>query len=388
MSITTPIYFDYMATTPVAAQVATKMMDYLAINGTFGNPASTTHPYGLAANQAITHAREQVASLVNADPKEIIWTSGATESDNLALMGAARFYQRQGKHIVTLTTEHNAVLDPCRQLEKEGFTVSYLTPQANGLIDLNSLQAALRKDTILVSIMHVNNEIGVIQNIAAIGKLTRQHGILLHVDAAQSVGKLPIDLQKIPIDLMSFTAHKLYGPKGIGALFVRRKPRAVRLQPLIYGGGHENGLRSGTLATHQIVAMGEACQLAKQHLSDNYAHIKCLATQFLQGISTLDGITLNGDLEHRYPGNINFCISGVHPESLLLALRDLAISTGSACTSAHIEPSHVLQALGVPSELALNAIRLSLGCDSTAEEVDFAIKLLHKQIPRLRQMSP
>ncbi len=386
MKLKMPIYLDYMATTPVDPQVAEIMQRYLTPAGQFGNPASTTHPYGWDAAVAVAKARQQVADLVGADPSEIIWTSGATESDNLALMGAARFYQHKGKHIVTCKTEHKAVLDSCQQLEREGFEVTYLTPQANGLIDLTDLEQALRPDTLLVSIMHVNNEIGVVQDIAAIGQITRSRGVLFHVDAAQSAGKLPIDVASLPVDLMSFSAHKIYGPKGIGALYVSKQPR-VRLQPLIFGGGHENGLRSGTLATHQIVGMGEAFAIAANNLQAESQRISTLCQRLLQGIQSLADVTLNGDPSARSPGNINVSIAGVEGDSLVLALKDLAISTSSACSSASIEPSYVLRAIGVPDELAHSSVRISLGRFTTEAEVDFAVTTLCEQVTRLREIA-
>ena len=386
MKLKMPIYLDYMATTPVDPQVAEIMQRYLTPAGQFGNPASTTHPYGWDAAVAVAKARQQVADLVGADPSEIIWTSGATESDNLALMGAARFYQHKGKHLVTCKTEHKAVLDSCQQLEREGFEVTYLTPQANGLIDLTDLEQALRPDTLLVSIMHVNNEIGVVQDIAAIGQITRSRGVLFHVDAAQSAGKLPIDVASLPVDLMSFSAHKIYGPKGIGALYVSKQPR-VRLQPLIFGGGHENGLRSGTLATHQIVGMGEAFAIAANNLQAESQRISTLCQRLLQGIQSLADVTLNGDPSARSPGNINVSIAGVEGDSLVLALKDLAISTSSACSSASIEPSYVLRAIGVPDELAHSSVRISLGRFTTEAEVDFAVTTLCEQVTRLREIA-
>ena len=386
MRIKTPIYLDYMATTPVDPQVVAKMTHYLSAEGDFGNPASN-HAYGYQASAAVNSARQQVAASVNADPKEIIWTSGATESNNLALIGAARFYQGQGKHIITVKTEHKSVLDSCAQLAREGFEITYLTPQSNGLLDLQTLTDAIRPNTILVSVMHVNNEIGVIQDIQAISKITRSKGIICHVDAAQGLGKVTIDLQNSAVDLMSFTAHKIYGPKGIGALYVRRKPR-TRLLPLIHGGGHENGLRSGTLATHQIVGMGAACDLAQTRFASDSAHISHLRDRLLQGIKQLDGVTINGDLSSRIAGNLSISVAGVEGDSLILALSDLALSTASACNAASTEPSYVLRALGVADELAHSTLRLSIGRSTTAEEIDFASTTICQQIQRLRALAP
>lgn len=379
------IYLDYMATTPVDPAVTAKMLPYLSAEAFFGNAASE-HAYGEQAAQAITLAREQVAALVHAQATEIIWTSGATEAINLAIIGAARFYQSKGKHVITIKTEHKAVLDSCRQLEREGFAVTYLTPLSNGLIALDTIKTAIRPDTILLSIMHVNNEIGVIQDIQTISEFTRSQGILCHVDAAQSAGKIAINLQEMPVDLMSFSAHKLYGPKGIGALFVRRQPR-VRLMPLLHGGGHEQGLRSGTLATHQIVGMGEAFHLARERFAEEAAHIQQLAAIFWREIGELPGIYLNGDKTQRYAGNINISVAGVEGESLRLALRDLALSNMSACVSASIEPSYVLRAIGVADELAHSAVRISFGRFTTAAEMEFAAKLIIAQVTRLRQIS-
>jgi len=382
-----PIYLDYMATTPVDPAVLAAMQPFLSIDGDFGNPASTSHAYGWRAAEAVEKARHHVADLIHAEPREIVWTSGATESDNLAIIGAARFYQRKGKHIVTSKTEHKAVLDSCRQLEKEGFEISYLTPESNGLIDLEKLEAALRPDTILVSIMHVNNEIGVIQDIKAIGELTRPRGILFHVDAAQSVGKARMDVREINVDLMSFSAHKVYGPKGIGALYVSRNPR-VRLEPLIHGGGHENGLRSGTLPTHQIVGMGEAFRIAKERFDRDHQHQSQLRDRLWAGLKVLPDVQLNGDATQRVPANLNISFEGVEGESLILALQALAVSTASACSSASIEPSYVLRALGVPSELAHSSIRFSIGRFSTEADIDNAIKAVQTQVQRLRELNP
>ncbi len=382
-----PIYLDYSATTPVDPRVAEKMMQYLTLQGKFGNPASRSHSFGWEADKAVEEARIQVAALINADPKEIVWTSGATESDNLAIKGVAHFYQKKGKHIITCQTEHKAVLDTCRHLEREGFEVTYLAPEPNGLIDLKKLEAAIRKDTILVSIMHVNNEIGVIADIAEIGEITRSHKVLFHVDAAQSAGKVPIDLQTMKVDLMSFSAHKIYGPKGIGALYVRRKPR-VRLEAQMHGGGHERGMRSGTLATHQIVAMGEAFRIAKEEMESENQRILELRNRLWDGVKDIEEVYLNGDLEHRIPGNLNVSFNFVEGESLIMALKDLAVSSGSACTSASLEPSYVLRALGRNDELAHSSIRFTLGRFTTTEEIDYAIPLIRKKIEKLRDLSP
>ncbi|MEZ2744136.1 IscS subfamily cysteine desulfurase [Halopseudomonas bauzanensis] len=379
-----PIYLDYAATTPVDPQVAEKMCACLTMDGNFANPASRSHLYGWQAEEAAELARRQVADLVGADPREIVWTSGATESDNLAIKGAARAFAERGRHIVTSQIEHKAVIDSCRQLEREGFEVTYLKPDSDGLISVEQLQAALREDTILVSLMHVNNEIGVINDIAALGALVRERGILFHVDAAQSTGKLPINLKQLPVDLMSFSAHKSYGPKGVGALYVRRSPD-VRIEALIHGGGHERGMRSGTLAPHQLVGMGEAFALAGAQMKAENERIAALRAQLLEGLKELDGVTLNGSAEQRVPHNLNLAFAGVDGELLLLALRDLALSTGSACTSASVEPSYVLRAIGLPDELAHSSIRLSLGRFSTEEDVRHAAQVLCKAVSRLRQ---
>jgi cysteine desulfurase len=382
-----PIYLDYSATTPVDPRVAEKMCAYLTPDGDFGNPASRSHAFGWSADAAVTEARANVAALVNADPKEIVWTSGATESDNLAIKGVAHFYHKKGKHIVTCKTEHKAVLDTCRQLEREGFEVTYLDPEPSGLIDLAKLKASLRDDTILVSIMHVNNEIGVIQDIEAIGELTRSRKILFHVDAAQSAGKIPIDLQQLKVDLMSFSAHKIYGPKGIGALYVRRKPR-VRLEAQMHGGGHERGMRSGTLATHQIVGMGEAFRLAKEEMAEENARILKLRNKLYDGLKDMEEVYVNGDLEQRIAGNLNISFNFVEGESLMMALKDMAVSSGSACTSASLEPSYVLRALGREDELAHSSIRFTFGRFSTEEEVDHVLGQVRGQVERLRELSP
>lgn len=383
----TPIYFDYSATTPVDARVADKMCKCLTMEGNFGNPASRSHSFGWEAEQAIDEARANVAALINADPKEIVFTSGATESDNLAIKGVAHFYNKKGKHIITCKTEHKAVLDTCRILERDGYEVTYLDPESNGLIDLAKLKAALRDDTILVSIMHVNNEIGVIQDIKAIGELTRERGILFHVDAAQSAGKVPIDMQDLKVDLMSFSAHKIYGPKGIGALYVRRKPR-VRLEAQMHGGGHERGMRSGTLATHQIVGMGEAFRLAKEEMAADNERIRMLRDRLLKGLESIDEVYINGDMEQRVPHNLNISFNFVEGESLIMALKALAVSSGSACTSASLEPSYVLRALGRSDELAHSSIRFSLGRFTTEEEIDYAIDQITRNIGKLRELSP
>jgi cysteine desulfurase len=378
---------DYSATTPVDPRVAELMCSYLTPDGDFGNPASRSHAFGWKADEAVTRARKQVAELVNADPKEIVWTSGATESDNLAIKGVADFYVKKGKHIVTSKTEHKAVLDTCRQLERDGYEITYLEPESNGLIDLTKLEAALRDDTILVSIMHVNNEIGVIQDIEAIGEMTRARKILFHVDAAQSAGKVPIDLEKLKVDLMSFSAHKIYGPKGIGALYVRRKPR-VRLEAQMHGGGHERGMRSGTLPTHQIVGMGEAFRLANEEMAAENERVLGLRKRLWDGLKDMEEVYLNGDEHQRVAGNLNVSFAFVEGESLIMALKDLAVSSGSACTSASLEPSYVLRALGREDELAHSSIRFTLGRFSTSEEVDYAIDKIRTEVERLRQLSP
>jgi cysteine desulfurase len=382
-----PIYLDYMATTPIDPRVIDKMVNYMGPNSAYGNPASITHLYGQQAAAAVEHAREQIASMINALPQDIIFTSGATEADNLAILGAARFYQRKGRHLITMRTEHKAVLDSFSALEKEGFEVSYLAPQPDGLLDLKDLAEALREDTILVSIMHVNNEIGVVQDIAAIGELLRNKGIIFHVDAAQSAGKIAIDLTKLAVDLMSFSAHKVYGPKGIGALYVRHKPR-IRLQPQTFGGGHERGLRSGTLATHQIVGMGEAFAIAEASRVQEQATILYLRQQLWQGIKHLPGIHLNGHESNRIAGNLNLAFAGIDGDSLLLALRELAVSTTSACTAASQQPSYVLRALGLDDELAYSSIRLSIGRFTTEEQIGQIIDIICHQVNRLHEISP
>ncbi len=380
-----PIYLDYSATTPVDPRVAEKMIPYLVEK--FGNPASRSHSFGWEAEAAVEEAREQVARLINADSKEIVWTSGATESNNLAIKGAANFYSGKGKHLITVKTEHKAVLDTCRELERQGFEVTYLDVLDNGLIDLDAFKAALRPDTILVSVMFVNNEIGVIQPIAEIGEICREKGIIFHVDAAQATGKVNIDLSSLKVDLMSFSAHKTYGPKGIGALYIRRKPR-VRLEAQMHGGGHERGFRSGTLATHQIVGMGEAFRLAREEMAVENKRIGALRDRLLKGVSDIEHVYINGDLEHRVPHNLNVSFAYVEGESMLMAIKDLAVSSGSACTSASLEPSYVLRALGRDDELAHSSIRFTLGRFTTEEEIDYAIKLLHEKIGKLRELSP
>jgi cysteine desulfurase len=385
MALHLPIYLDYSATTPVDPRVAEAMIPYLTEK--FGNPASRSHSFGWVADEAVERAREQVAALVNADPKEIVWTSGATESNNLALKGAAHFYADKGKHIITVQTEHKAVLDTVRELERQGFAATYLDPEPNGLIDLEKLKAALRPDTTIVSVMLVNNEIGVIQDIAAIGEICRAKGILFHVDAAQATGKVAIDLQKLKVDLMSFSAHKTYGPKGIGALYVRRKPR-VRLEAQMHGGGHERGFRSGTLATHQIVGMGEAFRIASEEMAAENERIRGLRDRLWKGLSGMEEVYLNGDMESRVPHNLNVSFNFVEGESLIMAVKDIAVSSGSACTSASLEPSYVLRALGRNDELAHSSIRFTIGRFTTVEEVDYAVKLLQEKIAKLRELSP
>ncbi len=382
-----PIYLDYSATCPVDPRVAEKMMQCLTMDGLFGNPASRSHRFGWQAEEAVDLARNQVADLIGADPREIVFTSGATESNNLAIKGVAHFYASKGKHIITSKTEHKAVLDTCRQLEREGFEVTYLEPMPNGLFTIEMIENAMRDDTILVSIMHVNNEIGVVQNIAAIGELCRSRKILLHVDAVQSVGKIPVDVEALKVDLLSVSAHKVYGPKGIGALFVRRKPR-VRLEAQMHGGGHERGMRSGTLPTHQIVGMGEAFRIAKEEMVSEGERILALRQRLWNGIKDIEAVYINGDLEQRVPGNLNVSFAYVEGESLIMALKDLAVSSGSACTSASLEPSYVLRALGLNDELAHSSIRFSMGRFTTEEEIDYAVKLIRDSIGRLREMSP
>jgi cysteine desulfurase len=380
-----PIYLDYSATTPVDPRVAAKMVPYLTEH--FGNPASRSHAYGWEAEKAVEDAREQVAALVGADPKEIIWTSGATESNNLAIKGAAHFYSGKGKHLITMKTEHKAVLDTCRELERHGFDVTYLDPEPNGLLSLERFKQALRPDTIVVSVMSVNNEIGVVQPIAEIGEICRDKGIIFHVDSAQATGKIAIDLGALKVDLMSFSAHKTYGPKGIGALYVRRKPR-VRLEAQMHGGGHERGLRSGTLPTHQIVGMGEAFRLARAEMAIENDRIRYLRDKLLKGFANMEEVYVNGDLEQRVPHNLNISFNFVEGESLIMAIKEVAVSSGSACTSASLEPSYVLRALGRNDELAHSSIRFSLGRFTTDEEIDFTIDLLQRKIGKLRDLSP
>src|SRR5574337_1616580 len=380
-----PIYLDYSATTPADPRVAQAMIPWLTEH--FGNPASRSHAYGWEAEKAVEDAREQVAALVNADSKEIVWTSGATESNNLAIKGAAQFYKGKGRHIITVKTEHKAVLDTFRELERQGFEATYLDVQENGLIDMAAFRDALRPDTILVSVMFVNNEIGVIQPIAAIGEICREKGIVFHVDAAQATGKVDIDLQKLKVDLMSFSAHKTYGPKGIGALYVRRKPRA-RLEAQMHGGGHERGLRSGTLATHQIVGMGEAFRIAREEMKVENERIRALRDRLLKGLQGIEATYINGDVEQRVPHNLNISFAYVEGESLIMAIKDVAVSSGSACTSASLEPSYVLRALGRNDELAHSSIRFTIGRFTTEEEIDYTIDLLHHKIGKLRELSP
>ena len=385
MTVKTPVYLDYAATTPVDKRVAEKMIPYLT--ETFGNPASNSHAFGWTAEEAVEKARADISALINADPKEIIFTSGATESDNLAIKGAANFYKTKGKHLITVKTEHKAVLDTMRELERQGFEVTYLGVQENGLIDLEELKAAIRDDTILISVMWVNNEIGVVQDIPAIGAICRERKIIFHVDAAQACGKVPVDVEAAKIDLLSMSGHKVYGPKGIGALYVRRKPR-VRLEAQMHGGGHERGFRSGTLPTHQIVGMGEAFRIAKEELEQDMAHYRKLRDIFLKGIEGIEEVYINGDLEHRAPNNLNVSFNFVEGESLIMAVKELAVSSGSACTSASLEPSYVLRALGRNDELAHSSLRITFGRMTTEEEVQFAAELIKSKIGKLRELSP
>jgi len=380
-----PIYMDYGATTPVDPRVVDAMIPWLREH--FGNPASRSHAWGWEAEAAVEKARGQVAELVNADPREIVWTSGATESINLALKGAAQFYKTRGKHIITLKTEHKATLDTCRELERQGFDVSYLDVQANGLLDLEAFKAALRPDTILASVLFVNNEIGVIQDVVAIGNICREKGIIFHVDAAQATGKIEIDLSKLPIDLMSLASHKTYGPKGIGALFVRRKPR-VRLEAQMHGGGHERGMRSGTLPTHQIVGMGEAFRIAREEMGAENERIRMLHQRLLDGLTGIEQVFVNGDLEKRVPHNLNISFNYVEGESLIMGVKGLAVSSGSACTSASLEPSYVLRALGRSDELAHSSLRMTIGRFTTEEEIDYAVTVLKDRVAKLRELSP
>jgi len=380
-----PVYLDYSSTTPVDPRVVDKMVPWLYEN--YGNPASRSHSFGWAAEEAVEQARADVAALVNADPREIVWTSGATESNNLAITGAAHFYAERGKHVITVKTEHKAVLDPCRELEREGYEVTYLDVMENGLVDLDALKAATRPDTVLISIMFVNNEIGVIQDVQAIGEMCREKGIIFHVDAAQATGKVVIDLQHLKVDLMSFCAHKTYGPKGIGALYIRRKPR-IRIESQMHGGGHERGFRSGTLATHQIIGMGESFRLAKLEMATENERIRMLRDRLWQGAQEIEEVYLNGDFESRVPHNLNISFNYVEGESLIMALKELAVSSGSACTSASLEPSYVLRALGRNDELAHSSIRFTLGRFTTEAEIDFAVGLLKQRVEKLRDMSP
>ena len=382
-----PIYFDYLATTPTDPRVANKMMKCLSMEGNFGNPASRSHVFGWKAEEAVENARRQVADLINADSREIVWTSGATESDNLAIKGASYFYKGKGQHILTSNIEHKAVLDSCRQLEREGYEVTYLEPGSDGLITPELVASGLRDDTILVSIMHANNEIGTVNDIAGIGEITRAKGVIFHVDAAQSAGKVEIDMEKMKVDLLSLSAHKMYGPKGIGALYVGRKPR-IRLQALIHGGGHERGMRSGTLATHQIVGMGEAANIAMEEMDSERDRLISLRERLWSGVKDLEAVQINGDSDQRLPGALNISFSFVEGESLIMSLKDLAISSGSACTSASLEPSYVLRALGLSDELAHSSLRFSFGRFSTEEDVDIAIEQLIHSVKKLRDLSP
>ena len=382
-----PIYLDYSATTPIDERVVAEMIKYMGPEATFGNPASRSHAYGWTAEAAVEQAREHIADLVGADAREIIFTSGATESDNLAIKGVAHFNKKRGQHIITCKTEHKAVLDSCRQLEREGYEVTYLDPEENGLVDLEKLKAAMRDDTTLVSIMHVNNEIGVIQDIEAIGNACRERKIIFHVDAAQSAGKVPMDLDMLPVDLMSFSAHKIYGPKGMGALYVQRKPR-VRLEAQMHGGGHERGMRSGTLATHQIVGMGEAFRIAKEEMATENDRLISLRNQLWDGLKDMEEVYINGDFEQRVAGNLNISFNFVEGESLLMALKDLAISSGSACTSASLEPSYVLRALGRNDELAHSSIRFSMGRFTTSKDIETTVKHVRSAVEKLRDLSP
>ncbi len=380
-----PIYLDYGATTPCDPRVVDAMIPWLREH--FGNAASRSHAWGWEAEEAIEKARTQVAELINADPREIVWTSGATESDNLAIKGAAHFYQGKGKHLITVKTEHKAVLDTMRELERQGFEVTYLDVQENGLLDMEVFKAAIRPDTILASVMAVNNETGVIQDLNTIGALCREKGIIFHVDAAQATGKMPLDMQTMPIDLMSLASHKTYGPKGIGALYVRRKPR-VRLEAQMHGGGHERGMRSGTLATHQIVGMGEAFRIAKEEMQQDYEHAKRLQQRLLDGLKDIEQVFVNGDLEHRVPHNLNISFNYVEGESLIMGIKGLAVSSGSACTSASLEPSYVLRALGRSDELAHSSLRMTIGRFTTEEEIDYAISTIRQNVAKLRELSP
>ena len=380
-----PIYLDYSSTTPVDPRVAEKMIPFITEH--FGNPASRSHSFGWTAEEAVEEARDEVAKLVNADPREIVWTSGATESNNLAIKGASHFYSTKGKHILTVATEHKCVIDSFRELEREGYTATYLEPEPNGLVDLEKFKKAIRPDTVLASVMFVNNEIGVIQDIEALGNICREQKVIFHVDAAQATGKVDIDLEKLPVDLMSFSAHKTYGPKGIGALYVRRKPR-IRIEAQMHGGGHERGMRSGTLATHQIVGMGEAFRIARIEMQLENERIRKLRDKLLHGLQDMEEVYVNGDLKHRIPHNLNISFNYVEGESLIMAVKDIAVSSGSACTSASLEPSYVLRALGRSDELAHSSIRFSIGRFTTEADVDFTIQLLKEKIEKLRELSP
>ena len=380
-----PIYLDYSSTTPIDPRVAEKMIPFITEH--FGNPASRSHSFGWTAEEAVEEARAEVAKLVNADPREIVWTSGATESNNLAIKGASHFYSTKGKHILTVATEHKAVIDAVRELEREGYTATYLEPEPNGMVDLEKFKKAIRPDTVLASVMIVNNEIGVIQDIEALGNICREHNVIFHVDAAQATGKVDIDLEKLPVDLMSFSAHKTYGPKGIGALYVRRKPR-IRIEAQMHGGGHERGMRSGTLATHQIVGMGEAFRIARIEMQLENERIRKLRDKLLHGLQDMEEVYVNGDLKHRIPHNLNISFNYVEGESLIMAVKDIAVSSGSACTSASLEPSYVLRALGRSDELAHSSIRFSIGRFTTEADVDFTIQLLKEKIQKLRELSP
>ena len=380
-----PIYLDYSSTTPIDPRVAEKMIPFITEH--FGNPASRSHSFGWTAEEAVEEARDEVAKLVNADPREIVWTSGATESNNLAIKGASHFYSTKGKHILTVATEHKAVIDAVRELEREGYTATYLEPEPNGMVDLEKFKKAIRPDTVLASVMIVNNEIGVIQDIEALGNICREHNVIFHVDAAQATGKVDIDLEKLPVDLMSFSAHKTYGPKGVGALYVRRKPR-IRIEAQMHGGGHERGMRSGTLATHQIVGMGEAFRIARIEMQLENERIRKLRDKLLHGLQDMEEVYVNGDLKHRIPHNLNISFNYVEGESLIMAVKDIAVSSGSACTSASLEPSYVLRALGRSDELAHSSIRFSIGRFTTEADVDFTIQLLKEKIQKLRELSP
>lgn len=380
-----PIYMDYSATTPVDPRVAEKMIPFITED--FGNPASRSHPYGWTAEKAVENARKEIALLVNADPREIVWTSGATESNNLAIKGASNFYSKKGKHIITLATEHKAVIDAVRECERLGYEASYMEPEPNGLLDIEKFKSTIRSDTVLVSVMLVNNEIGVIQDIETIGNICRENNIIFHVDAAQATGKVKIDLKKLPVDLMSFSAHKTYGPKGVGALYVRRKPR-IRIEPQMHGGGHERGMRSGTLATHQIVGMGEAFRIAREEMEEENKRIKNLQLKLLKGLTEIEETYVNGDLDKRVPHNLNISFNYVEGESLIMAIKGIAVSSGSACTSASLEPSYVLRALGRSDELAHSSIRFSIGRFTTDSDVEYTIALLKEKIDKLRELSP